>query len=155
MYKHILCPIDGSTTSNRGMTEAIRLAKDQKAKLGFLHVVDAFLPMPDAGGGVNLADILDSLRLWGEKVLKDAQAAARAQGIEADVEMAETIGGRASKFIVEQARKWPVDIIVMGTHGHRGISHLLLGSDAEAVVRTSPVPVLLVKGAQEGMGGAT
>ena len=151
MYKHILCPIDGSATSNRGMTEAIRLAKDQNAKLGFLHVVDTFIPMLDTSGAINLADILDSMRLWGGKVLKNAKAAANEQGIEADTAMVETVGGRVSTLIAGQAKKWPVDIIVMGTHGHRGVSHLFLGSDAEAVVRTSPVPVLLVKGAQEAV----
>ncbi len=147
MYKHILCPIDGSAASNRGMMEAIRLAKDQGAKLSFLHVVDAFLPMPDAGGGVNLAEVLDSLRSWGEQVLKEAKAAAQAQGIEADTARVEIISGRVSKPIVEHAKRQEIDLIVMGTHGHRGVSRLILGSDAEAVVRTSPV--LLVKGGRE------
>jgi nucleotide-binding universal stress UspA family protein len=49
-------------------------------------------------------------------------------------------------LILKEAKKWPADIIVMGTHGRRGVTHMLLGSDAEAVVRSSLVPVLLVHG---------
>jgi nucleotide-binding universal stress UspA family protein len=59
--------------------------------------------------------------------------------------MVETAGERVAELIVEQARQWPADVIVMGTHGRRGFNHLLMGSDAEAVIRLSPVPVLLVK----------
>lgn len=54
--------------------------------------------------------------------------------------------GRVADLILREARKWRADVIVMGTHGRRGISHASLGSDAETVVRSSPVPVLLVRG---------
>lgn len=61
----------------------------------------------------------------------------------------ETFAGRLSDFVVEQAHIWKADLIVIGTHGRRGVRRLLLGSDAEQVLRTSPVPVLLVRGADE------
>ena len=54
MYKHILCPVDGSNTSNCGMMEAIHLAKDQNAKLRFLHVIDMYFPIMDATGDFNV-----------------------------------------------------------------------------------------------------
>lgn len=63
----------------------------------------------------------------------------------ADSVMLEANSSRISKLVVKQATEWPADLIVMGTHGLRGIERLVMGSDAETVVRNSPVPVLLVK----------
>jgi nucleotide-binding universal stress UspA family protein len=59
--------------------------------------------------------------------------------------MIESFGGRAADFIVQQANKWGADLIVLGTHGRRGVKRLVMGSDAEQVVRTTRVPVLLVR----------
>lgn len=145
MYKKILCPVDGSPTSNCGMMEAIHLAKDQNAKLRFLHVIDMYFPILDATGDFNVVYIDDVLRENGKKVLKKAEVAAHKAGVEADSRMVEAIGGRVSKFVMHQVKEWPADLVVMGTHGLRGIERLVMGSDAETVVRTSTVPVLLVK----------
>ena len=145
MYKKILCPVDGSPTSNCGMMEAIHLAKDQNAKLRFLHVIDMYFPIMDATGDFNVVYIDDVLRENGKKVLKKAEVAAHKAGVEADSRMVEAIGGRVSKFVMHQVKEWPADLVVMGTHGLRGIERLVMGSDAETVVRTSTLPVLLVK----------
>jgi nucleotide-binding universal stress UspA family protein len=59
--------------------------------------------------------------------------------------MIESFGGRAADFIVAQANKWRADLIVLGTHGRRGVKRLVMGSDAEQVVRTTRVSVLLVR----------
>jgi len=59
--------------------------------------------------------------------------------------MIESVGGAAGDLIVEQANKWGAELIVLGTHGRRGIKRMVLGSDAEHVVRQSSVPVLLVR----------
>ena len=145
MYKQILCPIDGSPTSNCGMLEAIHLAKDQHAKLRFLHVIDMHFPILDATGDFNVVYLDDVLRENGKKVLKKAEIAAHKAGVEVDSRTVEAIGGRVSKFVMQQVKEWPADLIVMGTHGLRGIERLVMGSDAETVVRTSLVPVLLVR----------
>ena len=145
MYKQILCPIDGSPTSNCGMNEAIQLAKDQNAKLRFLHVIDIYFPTMDVTGDLNLIYIDEVLRKNGKKVLKTAEEAAHKAGVIADSKIVEAIGGRISKFVVNEAKECSADLIVMGTHGLRGIERLVLGSDAETIVRTSHVPVLLVK----------
>lgn len=145
MFKRILCPVDGSPTSNCGMIEAIQLAKNQKAKLRFLHVIDLYFPIVDATGDFNVVYIDDILRRNGKDVLKQAEAAASKEGVTADSVMLEAIGNRVSKFVIKQAEDWPADLVVMGTHGLRGIERLVMGSDAETVVRYSPVPVLLVK----------
>ncbi len=148
MYKRILSPVDGSETAKRGMQEAIGLAKEQQAKLRFLCVVDTYLPALDPEIAFDVG-VLESLRKWGGKVLDEALAVAHAQGVEAEVELVETAGGRVAEIIVEQAQQWPAQLIVMGTHGRRGFNHLLMGSDAESVLRVSPVPVLLVKPDQQ------
>lgn len=149
MYKQILCPIDGSATSHCGMQEAIQLAKDQHAKLRLLHVVDKYFPILDYSADFNLIYIDDILQKNGKKVLKSAEVTAQAAGIEVETKMLETIGGSVAKLIVNEVKEWPADLIVMGTHGLRGVGRLVLGSDAENVVRTSPVPVLLVRNLQD------
>jgi nucleotide-binding universal stress UspA family protein len=147
MYKQIICPVDGSATSNNGMHEAIKLAKDNDAKLRFLHVIDTYFPILDVTGDLNVIYIDEILRKNGKKVLKKAEDAAHKAGVNADSKVLEAIGGRVSKFVVSEAEEWPADLIVMGTHGLRGIERLVMGSDAETVARTSPVPVLLVRNA--------
>jgi nucleotide-binding universal stress UspA family protein len=145
MYKKILCPVDGSTTSDCGMLEAINLAKDQNAKIEFLHVIDHYFPIVDmSGGGVNYADLTEILRESGSKILKKAEDAARLSGVSTNSKLAESMG-QISRTIIDEAKQYQADLIVMGTHGTRGFERLMMGSDAETVVRTSPVPVLLVK----------
>lgn len=65
-------------------------------------------------------------------------------GVKAEPALAEGRGRLVSDVILDDAKKWRADLIVMGTHGHRGFKRLLLGSDAERVLRDAPVPVLLV-----------
>jgi len=80
-------------------------------------------------------------------VLKNAMTLAKRQGVKAESVMYENLFGFVAELVLKEATKWRADIIVMGTHGRRGVTHMLLGSDAEAVVRSSLVPVLLVRGA--------
>jgi len=144
MYKRILVPIDGSRTAAAGLREAIRLASGGGATIRLLHVMD---PLPAIQGmeAIITDQLIENMEGFGEKVLKNAKALVRRSGIGADAVFQKRALGRASDEIVRQARKWRADIIVMGTHGRRGVSRILLGSDAEAVVRQSPAPVLLVR----------
>lgn len=147
IYKKILVPVDGSRTSTRGLQEAVRLAKDQHARIRLMHVVDQWSVIQSAGmGGVGVADILDTLERSGIKALINAKTLADKSGLKAETEICRNVSGRVADLIVKEARKWRASLIVMGTHGRRGISHALLGSDAEAVVRLSGVPVMLVRG---------
>jgi nucleotide-binding universal stress UspA family protein len=146
MSRRILVPIDGSTTSNRGLAEAIKLAKSQKAKMCLLHVVDErSVTLAPEMGGIYADRLMDLMRGSGRKVLAKAAAAARKRGIKAATVMVESITRPVADVIVGQARKWGADLIVLGTHGRRGLSRLVMGSDAEGVVRTATVPVLLVR----------
>lgn len=145
MYKKILVPVDGSPTSIRGLQEAIKLAKNQGAALQLIHVVDELLLDSPYFPGIDHEVYRQSRREGGQRLLSQMQAIAREHGIEADGLLRETVGGRAADLIVEAARSWPADLIVMGTHGRRGVQRLLMGSDAGVVVHLAPVPVLLVR----------
>lgn len=146
MFKKILVPIDGSATSNRGLAEAVKLAASQKATLIVLHVVDENIITQSAlGGGYFIEGLLEGLLENGKKVLAKAVREANKHGITAQPLLIEDIGMAVSGVIVAQAKKLKADVIVIGTHGRRGVSRLLMGSDAEGVVRASSVPVLLVR----------
>ena len=145
MYKQILCPVDGSSTSDCGMTHAIELARDQKAHLHFLHVVDNYFPIVDATGDLNYIDITAILREHGKKILSQASESAKLAGVSANSKLVTSTRGQIYKSILNHVNKCHADLIVMGTHGLRGIERLVMGSDAETIARTSPVPVLLVR----------
>lgn len=147
MYKKILVPIDGSPTSRLGLGEAIKLAKDQGAKLRLFHLVDEYIAVsgPEGMAFTNTDDLLECLRQNGRRIIENAEALARRGGIKAESVMLESFGGRAADFIIEQANKWKADLIVLGTHGRRGVKRLVMGSDAEQVIRMTRVPVLLVR----------
>ena len=145
MYKQILCPVDGSDTSNCGMAEAVNLAKAIQAKVRFLYIVDTFHPMLDGMEVGNMTEVIDGLREHGKAMLEQTKVSALAQGVEADTVILENDLNRVSTIIVTHAKECHADLILMGTHGRRGLSHLLMGSDTEAVIRTSPVPVLTVR----------
>jgi len=146
MYQRILVPVDGSPTSDRGLDEALRLARLTGARLRLVHAVDELtFATGMEPAAVYAADLIPLLREAGLKVLEGAQARAAAAGIPADTVLHESFAGRLSDFVVEQARTWPAELVVIGTHGRRGVRRLLLGSDAEQILRTAPVPVLLVR----------
>ncbi len=145
MYKRILVPLDGSSTSKLGLKEALRLAKGQNASLCLLHVVDELF-VTQAGEGMIIADqIFNKLRAGGKRVLAAGLAQARKRGVRARGVLSETMTRPVADVIVRQARAWKADLIVIGTHGRRGVRRVVMGSDAEQVLRASPVPVLMVR----------
>lgn len=147
MYKRILAPVDGSATSRRGLRAAVDLAKAQRASLVILNVVDA-MPVFASLDGMVAYDpgILDALRKGGKAILVRAAAEAKKRGVKAKTVLAENLAGRVADVIVRQAKKQRADLLVIGTHGRRGLSRMVMGSDAELVVRYAPAPVLLVRG---------
>ena len=145
MYKQLLVPVDGSEASMLGLAEAIKIAKSDGAKLHLVHVVDELVPFGADISAKYLEEFIAALRAQGEEVLAKAKRTVFEQALKAEAVLLETIGGRAADQIVEHAKQCQADLIVMGTHGRRGLRRLTLGSDAELVVRSSPVPVLLVR----------
>jgi len=145
MYQHILAPIDGSDSAVQGLREAIRLAADQKARLRLMYVIDTFPILVGMGSAASLDPSLIRLRNYGEQLLSAAKRQAGESGVAAETVLREVSEGRIANAVVEEARVSGCDLIVMGTHGRRGLSRMALGSDADLVVRTSTVPVLLVR----------
>lgn len=148
MYKRILVPIDGSATSRAGLREAVRLAKAANGQLRLLHVVDdlPFVLSGDAYPGA-MGDILDMIFKEAKQLLEQSRDEVIAENVAADVVLCQRLKGRICEHVAEQATAWNADLIVLGTHGRRGAGRFLLGSDAEQVLRTAPVPVLLIRGA--------
>jgi nucleotide-binding universal stress UspA family protein len=144
-YKRILVPVDGSETSNTGMEEALKLARDGSARIRLVHVVDDTLAF-SSPEGTSVNYVLDAMRKMGRDALATAANRVRRAKLEAETELVEDSTGRVADAIVEQAKRWRADLIVMGTHGRRGFNRLLIGSNAELVVRHSAIPVLLVPG---------
>jgi nucleotide-binding universal stress UspA family protein len=145
MYGKILVPVDGSETSDCGLNEAIKIARRFGSRIRLVHIVNEVIFGGGDGAGIYVSDLTVSLRHGGKSLLAQAAARARQHGVEADSVMIESIGSSAADFIVEHARVWSADLIVMGTHGRRGLVRVAMGSDAESVVRLASVPVLLVR----------
>jgi nucleotide-binding universal stress UspA family protein len=96
----------------------------------------------------NPPEITDALIKSGKEILRKAEAAARLAGIAVESHLIEidTLAHRIPEMIAADAEAWPADLIVICTHGRRGLSHLFLGSIAEGVVRVATKPVLLIRG---------
>jgi nucleotide-binding universal stress UspA family protein len=147
MYKRILVAVDGSHTSERALHEALDLAKSLGAKVRIVHAVDEVslnwdeeFPVP--------GEIWQVVSKAGRAVLEKAAAVASGAGVEMDTKLIEidTLGLRIPQAIADEANAWPADLIVIGTHGRHGISHVFMGSVAEGVVRVATKPVLLIRG---------
>jgi nucleotide-binding universal stress UspA family protein len=146
MYSKILVPVDGSETSTAGLNEALKLAKIHGSQLCLVHIVNELILDYTYVPGQYSQDLFEALRKAGQEILDAAETTVQRQGIKPHCVLIESIGGAAADLILEQAKEWRADLIVMGTHGRRGIFRLAMGSDAEQVVRASTVPVLLVRG---------
>jgi len=146
MYQRILVPLDGSDTSDLGLTEAIRLAQLTHARLRLIHVIDelSFAFTADAYS-YRAGELLDLLRKNGADILEKALATVRAQGIEADTVLYENLDKTVQQRVISEAETWKADLIVIGTHGRRGVRRMVLGSSAEGILRGAHVPVLLVR----------
>jgi len=144
-YRKILVAVDGSAAANKGLREALRLAKAERARLFILHVVNDYVVIAAMGGVAPPRDLGPLLRESGERILANAKALASKQGVKPELVLREILSGPAAEAIVREARRRRADLIVLGTHGRRGVRRMVMGSDAEQVVRIAPMPVLLVR----------
>ena len=145
MYHRILVPIDGSDAAHQGLTEAIRVARPWGSILRLLHVTCLY---PFAVEMANPADLEGHRRSLNERaahVLDAAASLARNAGLVVETQVRELARGRPSNAILEDAASSDCDLIVMGTHGRSGLDRAMVASNAEDVVRRSPVPVLAVR----------
>ncbi len=145
MYERILVAVDGSPPSTLALDEAVKLAKEQRAKLRIVHVVDEGLVVSPNVPSFNLGETDPAQAERGRSILQGACERARRGGLEPEAILLDEMTHQPGRRIVEQATEWPADLIVCGTHGRRGVRRLLLGSDSEYVLRHTPVPMLLVR----------
>ena len=148
MFTNILVAVDGTSTSQRGLKVATELALDQNATLHVVHVVDNVMVVPMEAPYAHAAyveSMLEALRMAGSKLLAKAEAYARQRGVEVRTILSEATGNGVAAQLLREAKRRKADLIVLGTHGRRGLRRLLLGSDAEMVMREARVPVLLVR----------
>jgi nucleotide-binding universal stress UspA family protein len=146
MYKRILVGIDGSKTSDQALQEAIKLAKEMQAQLRIVYAVDTVnfnldMEFP------NPPEYSNALINSGQAILKKAETVATKADVSFETKLLEidTLGKRIPEVIAAEAENWPADLIVLCTHGRKGLSHLFLGSVSEGVVRAATKPVLLIR----------
>ncbi|HEY9179142.1 MAG TPA: universal stress protein [Candidatus Baltobacteraceae bacterium] len=142
MFKHILCPIDGSQGSLQALDIAATLAAEQHATLTICTVVDAGQAAAMAFGDPGMsAACYNAL----EDEHKQALAGAAARIAHIASAGTRALNGPTVPAIVEYAKRNSADLIVTGSHGRSGISRALLGSVAEGILRHAPAPVMVVR----------
>lgn len=145
MYQRILVPLDGSDTAAAGLEEAIKLARLTGATLVLLHVVEithhvtGFEPYE-----VFAHDAVPAMQRAGSDVLDLARVHVSDAGVPVETQLLATFATPVWELVIAQAEAKRADLIVLGTHGRRGLDRVLLGSNAEQVLRLARVPVLLV-----------
>jgi universal stress protein A len=141
-YKRILCPVDFDEYSADVLKEAAALASSSGATLHILHVVPIKPPLDEAAtGGLAVGEIYEPQLQLARRQIDQMLAAVPS---EVKREVAIDIG-RPGDTILDAETKFGVDLVVMATHGRKGLKHLVLGSVAERIVRESRVPVLTIR----------
>ena len=144
MFKHILVPVDGSPTAALAIDKAVALAKAFGSTVTAIYVID---PYPFTGVGTDYAygqaQYLTAATAEANEAIKGAKQAFEAAGIAVKTALVE--GHAVYKGILETAESGGADLIVLGSHGRRGIEKLVLGSVAQRVVSRAHVPVLVVR----------
>lgn len=113
-----------------------------------MHLVYCIDEMSFISGYEFSGELIQQARESGLKILQDGLDLAAAAKVKADTRFIDRAGQRLGESVADEARHWGADLIVLGTHGRRGIGRVLLGSGAEQVMRLSPVPVLMVRGSE-------
>jgi nucleotide-binding universal stress UspA family protein len=146
-YQHLLVPSDGSQLSSKALAQAIALARSLGAKLTLLHVQPP-LPVPLIGMGdmldpATVASLTTTAAQESERILKEATDQAAREGMVIAGEIVKQ--DLTYRAIVEAAKRHGCDLIVMASHGRKGLTGLLLGSETQRVLLHASVPVLVVR----------
>lgn len=145
MFKHILVPVDGSEKSLQAVSKAAELAKAFNSEVTAVYVLD---PYPFTGVGADFAygqaQYLSAATAEANKALEDVTERMKDTGVTVKTLVGE--GHAIHEGIVRVGENVGADLIVMGSHGRRGLEKLVLGSVAQRVLQTAKVPVLVVRG---------
>lgn len=148
MYQRIFVPVDCTSAKQAMLEEAIRLAKFcHGASIRLVHVLDLAsieTVKVEVIGTTAEETIEEDVRKSAYRVLNESIQKAREAGLTPESVLLEAKGHDLAAAIQEDAKQWDADLIVMGTHGHGGLYHLVMGSVAEGVVRHASAPVMLV-----------
>jgi nucleotide-binding universal stress UspA family protein len=144
MFKHILIPVDGSDNSQRAIDKAIALAQAFKSQVTAIYVID---PYAFTGAGTDFAyghsEYLSAATAEGKQALQIARDAFQTVGIEINSNLVD--GHSTYKAILEKAAEIGADLVVMGSHGRKGLEKLILGSVTSQVLSHAHLPVLVVR----------
>ncbi|MGO4762250.1 universal stress protein [Cupriavidus sp. 2KB_3] len=146
MYQHVIVAVDGSACARRALDEAVTIASACGAQLEIIHVIDYTLLQYETGYGIR-ADVVPELLEFGRSILVEAADVARRAGIrhtETLIDNVISLGNVAAQ-VLKHVGECGADLVVTGTHGRHGLKRVFLGSVAETLARSSPVPVLLVR----------
>lgn len=149
MYKRIMVAVDESFMTNRVLDTAIDLAKASGAQLAICHAVDETIfahrevemMLPNSVGKAEY-----KMRLGAQGFLGKAAETARAAGVEVETKLIESEQKHVSDMLAEAAAEWKADLLIVGTHGRRGMERFFVGSVAERLVRKAETSLLLVRG---------
>lgn len=148
MYRRILVAVDGSTTSNKAISAALEMASYSggSSVIRLIHVIDemAYFTGLDPYAGQSYS-VTSAMREAGEKVLADALTTAKSTGVQVQTILVDRLGAHLAETVAEQAKAWDASLVVVGTHGRKGIKRMLMGSGAEQIIRLSICPVLVVR----------
>jgi nucleotide-binding universal stress UspA family protein len=142
MYKRILVAVDGTATSLRALREAVELAADQRAELEIVHVVN-LEPYGAPELGVPVSVYEEVCRAQGRQILRQATEYARRAGVEARATLRQRRGTRLSAAIVDEARLFGADLVVLSADGYHGLRRWW--RVAEAVMEATTVAVLQLR----------
>lgn len=150
MYKKILVAVDGSSTSKLAVQEAVKMASLTSGTVHAVYVIDTS-PIFNYAGYFDPTVLTDALRSDGRNALESVEAVCRQSGVACANELVETepLNDDVAQTLQRCAARLGAELVVLGTHGRRGMKRLVLGSVAEHFVRISPCPVLLVRGGDE------
>jgi nucleotide-binding universal stress UspA family protein len=145
MFKHILIPTDGSDLSRKAILYGVQLAKESGAKVTGLTVTEPYQPagMDTVFIPMDEGDYEEQSRVLSEKAVEQVKIAAQAAVVAC--ETIREIHDQPYRAIIDAAHALGCDLIVMASHGRRGISALLLGSETVKVLTHSTIPVLVYR----------
>lgn len=147
MYRRILIAVDGSETSNKALSAALEMASYSggRSVLRLIHVLDqtAYLVGSDP-----LGSLVNAMREAGQKILAEGLSIVQSAGVQAETELVDRLGAHLAETVAADARQWDASLVVVGTHGRRGVGRMLLGSGAEQIIRLAPCPVLVIRSAE-------
>lgn len=145
MYQRILVPVDGSSTAEHALNEAIKFTQHQHAEVELVHVLED-VGYVDEENFLNYVELRDSMKSSGERILAQAQQKLNQAGLNVRCTLLEAHGERTANVISTAAKNLSADLIIIGTHGRTGFNRMLMGSVGEGVVRTAHIPILLIRG---------